>query len=261
MERTTSERRGGRKTKEQVAQDREAREAAFNQAVATKLAEILPDAISTKIQELLPQLGEQLAAARELAGTAGRSSDREGDKALLEGLAHAMAKAADPGNKRRIVSPEVMKQREEATQRMNALLIDFHAQARMPVYRVLNKVFLAETLVDPQYQDPQSKEMKDQEINWNKVPNQALEPQNDEAKAVFKEFLISIGSQPRDITKDPAPWVMSAGQLLRGKPGAQRAAVGEGGSEDPRRIDAFGKPIRKTVRVLGSVADPAVVGP
>lgn len=246
----------GRKTKAEIDEENAVKEAAF------------ADAVTAKVAELLPNLMAQLEHARVEAGSTlnplnpAAVVEKREDRALLEGLAHAMAKASDPGNKRRIVSPEVMKQRDEAAERMRALLIEYRAKGVMPVYRVLAKVFLAETLVDPQYQDPGTKEMKDQEINWNKVPNQAMDPLNDEAKEIFKQFLLSISSVPRDITKDPAPWVMTAGQLLRGKPGTMRApTVGQGDSFDPRRIDAAGKPTRKTINILGTTAEPAVVGP
>lgn len=245
----------GRKTKAEIDEENAVKEAAF------------ADAVTAKVAELLPNLMAQLEHARVEAGSTlnplnpAAVVEKREDRALLEGLAHAMAKASDPGNKRRIVSPEVMKQREEAAERMRALLIEYRAQGRMPAYRVLGKLFLAETLIDPQYRGDNG-EMKDQEINWNKVPNQAMDPINDEAKEIFKQFLLSISSVPRDITKDPAPWVMTAGQLLRGKPGTMRApTVGQGDSFDPRRIDSAGKPTRKTINILGTTAEPAVVGP
>ena len=226
----------------------------------------LDDAVTAKFAELMPQIAAELTKARDAAGTSidmapspVNNELRAGDRALVEGLAMAMQRVADPGNKRRVINPEIMKQREEAVERMRALLIEFHATNRVPVYRVLNKVFLAETLIDPQFQDPKTKEMVDMEISWGQVPNQALQPVNDEAKAIHKEFLLSIGEVALDPSRLSAPWVMSAGVVLRGKNGMERQQVGAPSNADPRRMNVNGKAIRKTVNILGTSAEPAVM--
>lgn len=250
----------GRRNAAQVRAAAAAKQAKFNRAVSQRVQEILPEAITAKVQELMPQLAEQLAAARVAAGTTVQdSTGAVGDKALLEGLAHAMAKASDPGNRRRIVDPAVMRLRAEADDRMRTLLIDFHAQGRTPVYKVVAKTYLANTLIEPQFQDEATKKMIDQEINWPSIPNQALEPINDEAKAVHKEFLRSISAEPRDRSKDIDTFVMSGGRVLRGRAAPPPNELSEAAAFDPRRAGPSGKPVPRTLAILGSIAEPAVL--
>ncbi len=127
----------------------------------------------------------------------------------------------------------------------------------MPVWRVIDKTFLAEILIDPQYQDPKTKAMVDQEINWAGVPNQSLLPLTDSAKEVHREYLLSISRKPIDESKLAAPWVMSAGKILRGRSGIERAGEQPAMGIDPRRM---GPAQQKTKAVLGSTAAPAVMG-
>lgn len=245
-----------RKSKAQIEAEKEAefqaREAEIQKRTEERFTALLPSIIAATMQ--------QMGGLRTADGSPLSSSPGQHDA-----LAHAIVKASDPGNRRRIVAPEVMREREEARTKMMALISDFYEKQKdgdpdaMPVYQVIRKVVFAETLIEPQYHDPVSKRMMDQEINWPSIPNQALLPINAAAKAIHTEFLKWIGEPPVDLSKEPAPWVLSANQIMRGRSGVQRPEVQEVGPLDVRRHIPGAQTTRQ--KVLGTLATPAVVGP
>jgi hypothetical protein len=201
-----------------------------------------------------------------------------GDKALLEGLAHAMAKASDPGNRRRIVAPEIMQERAAARQAMKDAILRLHAAGDVPVYTVVRVTFLNETLIHPQFFDLKSKAMKDQEINWPGVPNQSMVPANTAASEIHGHYLRSIGARAGhylmgfkkvggEIEQNEvplhdldAPVVLTGKEIRRGHPGApvgMEMSISDALSPDPRRGNPASKP--RTQAVLGTTAQPAVV--
>lgn len=237
----------GRKSQAQIDAEASARQKEIDDAVANKVRALMP--------ELAAQLAEQLGAARQVAGTSGTA---DSDRSLINELVVGIAKMSDPNNKKRIVSPEVMAAREAARERMTTLLIEAHAQKKMPVYSLINKVYLKEIKIEPQYHD--GKRMVDQQINWPGVPNEAMVPVNDVAKAIHKEFLLSIGEAK---LKAPvvAPWVLSRGEIKRGH-ADHVGDLGNMESADPR-MGGNGAPVQRApdqVRILGTVAKPADVG-
>lgn len=247
-----------RKSKAEILAEERALAAEIEKRTEDRVAGMLPDLMAKATAAAFDQLSSKLAAARAEAGAPVTQETRTADAALLEGLAHAMAKASDPGNKRRIIAPEILKERAASREEMMKLIIDNHARKEVPIYLVIEKTFLAETLIDPQFQEPVTRKMVNQEINWPGVPNSALAPISDSAKEIHTLYLKSIGKKPRDLTKVAAPWVMSAGKILRGRLGAEGPAENPSMGTDPRRL---GDRQQKTVNVLGSTAAPAVLGP
>lgn len=247
-----------RMSKEAILAAERERQDGINREVETRLAALLPDMVAKATGIAFGQLTEKLNTARAGLGPDAAPVAAAADQALLEGLAHAMAKASDPGNKRRIVPPEVMKERAQARERMMALIINNHAKGVVPIYKVVGKTFLSEILIDPQYLDGPTKKMVDQQINWSGQPNQAMVPVDDAAKAVHREYLLSISKKPIDETKLPKPWVMTAGQIMQGASGAERAAASPSPmGVDPRRLGHSAK--EQTLHILGTTAQPAVV--
>lgn len=240
----------GRKSREQLAEEENARQAEIRLAADRRVSEMLPDIVKA--------VSEQLSGVRADLGPAAAPATEGGDRAFLSQLAHEIARVGDPANKRRTVSPEVAKSREEACERMQTKLVEAHAKGEMPIYVVRQKIYLQEVLIEPQFRDPGTKEMRDTEINWPSVPNEAMDPVNDIAKEIHKEFLLSIGSMGKAPLKS-APWVISGNEIVRGRSGP-RADVGHGQSEDPRIAGRSSVPKTATIRVLGTAAEPARVG-
>jgi hypothetical protein len=224
----------------------------FHKAVADAVAKAIPDIVA------------HLSAIR--------GAPAGDDKAFAEGLAMAIAALTDQGTGRKRVAPEIVEQRSKARTRMAELLIAAKAENRIPSYRLTNKVYLDEVLVDPIYIDPASKSQKPTEIDWPGVPSEAMIPINDVAREIHAAFCLSIGSVAKEHLIAEKPFAVTANGLvvksgglalrpasvLGMNPEAQQQATGEG-----LRIKGRGTGIpgeHKEVRVLGTVAAPARVG-
>lgn len=251
-----------RKSKEAILAEERARQDEINRQVEERMTDMMPGLMAKATAEAFAKLSEQLTTARAGLGGDVAAVNRSADHSLLEGLAHAMAKAADPANKRRILPPEVVKERNEAREKVAALLLQNHAKGEVPVYKVVSKTFMGEMLIDPQYLDQQTKRMRDQEVNWPGWPSTALLPISESAHEVMALYLQSIGRKAVDQTKLPAPWVMSGGKILRGRAGADpEAPISSPMGMDPRRHGDRGGQKQETINILGKTAAPAVVGP
>lgn len=244
-----------RKSNAQMRAEAEAEAAARAEAIAKGVEERIQSLIPSIVAAAVTQIGNLRGAEGSPVSASAESHDA---------LAHAIARAADPANTRNIIAPEELKKRESARIEMLDMLATYHEAYRagdenaMPVYKVIRKVVFAETLIEPQYHDPVSKQMVDQEVNWPSIPNQALLPVNEAAQQIHSAFLRSIGEQPLDISKEAAPWVLSANKIMRGRAGTERPEVQEAGPIDVRRSLPGMKQTRQAV--LGTLAAPAVIG-
>lgn len=263
-----------RKSREQIETEMREKQEEINREAEKRLAAMLPNLMAGLIAEL--------GKAREAAGPIAAPATPEGavtTKAVLEGLAHAMAKASDPANKRRILAPEVVEERALAFQEMKRAILQNHATGEVPVYRVVRATFLNETLVQPQFMNSITKAMEDQEIDWPGIPNQAMDPISESAKVVHAHYLKWIGAraghvymgfklgddreiEPNAVPFDalPAPMVLTGKEIRRGHAGAPAGAqtVHDAMVADPRRGNPAAKP--RVERVLGTTAPPAVIG-
>lgn len=245
-----------RKSKAQIEAEKEAefqaREAEIEKRTEERFSKLLPGIIAAT----MAQMGSLRAADGNPLAV---------DATAYDGLAHAIAKAADPGNTRQIVPPEQMRRRQEGRKAMMDLISSYHERnvagdaEAMPVYQVIRQVVFAETLIEPQYHDPVSKKMMHQEINWPGIPNHGLLPLNEPARAIHAQFLEWVGDPPLAVRGTKAPWVLSANKIMRGRdmPEAPMAPVGL--PLDPRRHQPGDAPKRQAV--LGTLHTPAVVGP
>lgn len=245
----------------------------INREAEKRVAAMIPGIVAG----LVGELGAQRAALGTSAAPATAESAIS-TKSILEGLAHAMAKASDPANKRRILAPEIVEERALARNDMKKAIIECHAKGDLPVYTVLRATFLNETLIHPQYYDPQSKAMVDQEIDWPGVPNQSMSPVNEAAKAIHGHYLRSIGARPGHVlmgfklTGDniedrlipvselDAPIVLSGKEIRRGHRGGpigSEVSISDSLSADPRRGNPAARP--QTANILGTTATPAVI--
>ncbi len=216
---------------------------------------------------------EQINESRGAAGPAAAPADGSSDRKLAENLAHAMMTAsATPQKRAALVAPEEQARRDTARQLLIDTIVANNAKGIRPIYRVTRKTFLAETMVDPQFRDQQTKQMVDQEINWRGIPNQAMTPvtrvpnTGDEetainaGKEIYSLYLHSIGPAPVVNRNAPSLWVTQGKELLRGNPTpAMPTLAGISPGDDPRRLGPTQG--ATTIRLLGKTAEPAVITP
>lgn len=207
-------------------------------------------AVADAVREILGQLHPPALA--------GGASITGADQKFAEGLALAIAQLSDPGKKR--VAPEVLRAREEARQNMTDLLIQFRRERRVPTYTLRHKVYLDEQLIEPLWMDA-NKVQRATEIDWPGVPNEAMVPVNEEAKAIHGLFLDSIGQIVRVVEEDDFH-MTPGGVVVRGAPRPNRS-----NTRAPMTGDHVGEGLRvkhrdmpgryDTINVLGTVAAPA----
>lgn len=212
-------------------------------------------------------VAEALAAAREAVGTPTNISDTS----WAETFAMAIAQLTDQGTGRRRVAPQILKQRQQARDLMVRLIIEARADGRVPSYRLTNKVVLDDQLVDPAWID-KNHTAQPTEIDWPGVPNEAMVPINDTARAIFTAFRDSIGSVDKDdadvlgrlnggpLSVTPGGLVVKTSRAggkrsLQAQVDAHNGANGGGEGLSLRHKDQPGR--YKEVKILGTIAKPA----
>jgi len=230
----------------------------------------------TQTQEFKAALAvaAQEAAANILKTLQESREEQPGDVSFAEKLGLAIAQLSHQGTGRgKPVDPAILRARDEARARMTDLILEARKAGQVPLYELRNKVYLDETLVDPVYIDPASKEQRPTQIEWPGVPSEAMIPANDVAKAIHGAFSESIGVVSIDHSKHLKPEVFGvtpgglvvkgAGHALRpmqvGNQSQAAESTGEGLKvHGPRGSQRPGQ--QKTIAVLGTVAAPARVG-
>lgn len=239
----------------------------FQAAVAAAAAEAVRGAMA--------QLQNTLGAATVSPAAAG-VADLSNPRSLLEGLAIALAEIGNQGTGKKTVSPEIIRQRAEARQRMVDLIVKARSKGQVPVYQLRNKVLLAHRLIEPFWIDS-NKRTQPTEIEWLGIPNEAMVPVNDVAKGIHAEFSNSIGTNEAP-KPDQALGVTPNGVVVRNRAVTQTMArsgqshgslppteaqhVGDGGDplSDGEGLSILHKdaPGRyKSVNVLGTIHEPA----
>lgn len=170
-------------------------------------------AVDAAVGKAAEQIVAKLAGARQQAGTAAGGDD----KAFVNSLAMAIAGLTHQGTGRgRPVAPDILAARDAARDRMMALIVQARADGDVPTYTLKNKTHLGEVLIDPVYVGPDHR-IKQVEIDWDGIPNEAMIPHNDIAKAIHAEYRGWIGTQtgtPRDDLRDLS--VTHGGLTIRG---------------------------------------------
>lgn len=256
-----------RPTKEQQA----AKQALEDERLAGMIAKALETERERIRADVEAQVLAQLTQAAPAAGPAlnlTQPQSVEGDKSFVSGLALAIANLSAQGtNKAPYVPPETMEAWAAATERMMALIIATRARygetqdpIDLPKYRLLKAVYFNEMKIEPQYHDTQSHRMADQSVYWDEVPNQSMEPENSLARAIFTEFLLSIGDAPVKEKTSRGAWARTQKGLLMGLKEGRGQSPGFGASTNDPRVPTAGAPaMGKHVHLLGTVAHPAVV--
>lgn len=250
----------GRKSKEQLETERAEAQIRFDEAVAKGAAAAIAAAIPALRAEVEKSVLSEIASARVEAGTVAAPTS-ETDGSFAKGLALAIAQLSSQGTgKKPYVAPEVLEKQAEAKQHMISLLVKARAEGVMPGYRLTIPMYLSERLLQPQWRDDATKQMKDTEVNWAGIPDQSMQPLDETAAEIYAAYLNSIGAVPPGAPSE-APMINHNGTLVRGMNADQRAQVrpASAGMDDPRRIGGGAPKQGKYVNILGSIADPAVV--
>lgn len=192
----------------------------------------------------------------------------ESDKAVLSALAVQLAELTGQGSGRRYVAPAILRQREEARERMVKFIIAARESGTPPAYRLTQKVLLDFQLIDPFWIAPDHT-ARPTEIDWFGVPNEAMVPLNGTAEKIHKAFMESIGSIEK-VVPEQALGVTPNGLTVKGRAVPKRRG-------DDGQPAMFGETVHanidnqqggvaihhkdqrstKSINVLGTIAPPA----
>ncbi len=158
-------------------------------------------AVAEEARKAMAGFMAKLEHARQTHGTEAAAGKDDGDRGFIGALALELAELSGQGTGRRYVAPEILRQRTTAREKMVQLILEARAQGKTPTYQLRNKVHLADRIVEPMWiaSDHTSKPT---EIDWKGVPNEAMIPVNDAAKAIHAEFMRSIGSVEKVVPDD-----------------------------------------------------------
>jgi hypothetical protein len=232
----------------------------FQSAVAKAVAGILPDLIA----KLTP------------AGASGPSHENQG---WAEQLSMAIANLTDQRDGSRFVAPEVIRFRKQAREKMVDLIIDARTawseaklrgdrhgmEANSPSYRLVGKVFLDETLVDPMYIEDGTHKALPTTIDWPSVPSDAMVPLNAVAEGIFSAFKDSVGNvSEKDKVQERPMHITRGGLVVKGPPprGIRQTGIPDQSGAPPEpgeglRIKHKGDKEYKEIHVLGTASAPA----
>lgn len=188
-----------------------------------------------------------------------------GSQDWMQTLAVTLAEIGSQGTGRKTVAPHILKQRDNARDRMVDLIVAARADKRAPKYQLRNKVVLAERVIEP-FWITSDKKTKPTEIDWYGVPNEVMVPINDTAKEIHGAFMDSIGTVERVAPEDRLG-VTPGGLVVRNaavtdtmskRTTGEAPHVGDGKSDDGLVIHHENEPGRyKSVNVLGTIQEPA----
>lgn len=208
-----------------------------------------------------------------------KAAPAETDADWGERLALGIAELTDQGTNRKRVAPAEMVERRNAFERMGVLLSrDWKAapRAEWPRYRLRAKILANDRVIDP-FRRGADNETVPVSILHIGIPNLAMIPENDTAKAIMTEFVRYQGGSKEANSIAPAQpaWVTQKGTVIVGsEPSAAQRNVahrvqGEGiyidadadnESRDTFEITSPTDPRATKVPVLGTITEPAQVG-
>lgn len=230
------------------------------------------EALAAGIAAAMPQMIEGLRAQIQIAQGATGSGDQDDP---IRRLAMAMADMADQGTGRVRIAPDELTKRNKALEAMGNLLMEAHAAGDIPEYELLDKIVVADRLVQP-FQDVDGVATPTV-IEWSGPPGPVMRPVNLIAKKIFEQYVIYIGGLPDTVNgldKNPK-WVTlgkvtvktSANARFREPPRRQvgnfaDSNVGEAFSPEPEgphfEVKRPQDPRSREVNILGTVAKAAV---
>ncbi len=230
---------------------------AVSEAVAQQLPELTALAVRDAVGSIQAELIARLGTAAPSNGGGVSSTDATD---LISRLALEISTLNDQGNQRRRVAPEVMQARGQAHERAVKLLEKVRQEKLKPEYFLVSKVYLNERFIEPFMRPQVGKPPERTQIQWTGMPNEAMRPVNDIAKAIYTEFMASIGSPTQMVqTADRRPIHMTYnGLVVKGDPPARQDAAGAIlPFADDLKIQTQDDPNAPEIHVLGTVAAPA----
>lgn len=243
-----------------MARKSNAQKEAEAQSLKDMIAASVASGMESTREEIRKEVLGELQKAREAAGLPANVDIDQGakDKSFADALAMSIAEIANQGvGKPAPIPPETLERWRTAQREVLALLADAHVKGEDAHYRVTKTMFLNETRVEPQWNNPKTHSMEDMLIRWNDIPNEWMEPQNDIAVKIHAAYMTSIGITPTKRPEVATPWVRSEKRLFMGMSPEEREAQTRGGM-DPRLNTGRG-PLQPTKHILGTVAAAAVL--
>jgi hypothetical protein len=195
----------------------------------------------------------QVKAALEKAMAAAPKTSHSEMAEFTEKLALAINSVNDQKGSQKPVPPEELARRAKAKAAMEALIEETYQRGAKPLYKLTGKMYLGEQL----------RRARPVEIGWSSVPNQHMEPINDEAKAIMALFMESIGGQK---LKAQPVRVTAGGLVVRSGgmsiDGGRDSAPRVGRDDlhfrrDEPTVVGRGSPMQAETRILGTVMPAA----
>jgi stage V sporulation protein SpoVS len=240
----------------------------------------IPETPVTETPEFLAAIAAHTARAvaeaeARIAGQIAEALKSRGGDAAAEELFRKMAMSlvelteqGQPQAMKRL-PPEVIAAREAAAQKMVERVVRARREKDTPHYRVLDKVYIADRVIEPYRADPQTKAAVPVVIEFTGVPNDSMMPLNDVAKEIFALFREATGGATQAVTSGKWAQTVEAlaitpgGLVVRGLSPAARRTVA---NLDPPQPDPYAEDLRvmgnndpraTEIRVLGHIAPPA----
>lgn len=197
---------------------------------------------------------------------------------ILSTLALEIGKVSDQGTDRKRVAPEELAARAAAFERMGTLIQAAQAlpSKQWPRYKLIAKVNLNDRVIDP-IRRGANNEYDQVQILHSGIPNVAMRPVDDSAKAIYREFVRYLGgSESANSVAPSSPvWMTMKGTVLTNASTASARQLGREFSPEPIIVDGEVMPGSKVetvelinqsdprateFNVLGTIADSAKVG-
>ncbi len=191
---------------------------------------------------------------------------------MLRELALAIGEISDQGTNRKRVDPRILAARQEAGERMFALLAEVHDKLKLardtgdepmisawtPEYRVIAKICFNERVIEP-FKLGADKQPVANEIYWTGAPGDALVPLNAIAKKIFAEYKAWVGTAVGVKGADNRPvWMTANGLVVKGEPPARRFVAPPQEFQNDLGVKTNGSdPRAPFINVVGTIAEPA----
>lgn len=229
----------------------------FQDAVAAAAAAAAEKIVAEKMAAINEKLSAFGGAESAPAVSDVNPADALGQ--ILEKLSVNLQALNNQGQRNKPLSPAEIAKREAAQNRLVDLLAAAREkpQAEWPKYQLTSKVYLMERFIEPFYKRDSKGPATRTEIAWTGVPNDAMVPVTDDAKAIFNAWRETTGGQTVLIpTADNRPlYVTAAGLVVKGDPPKRQTVAAEPASPDS--VAVANDPNQPEVAVLGTIAKKA----
>jgi hypothetical protein len=225
--------------------------------------------VQRAIKEAAAVAAAEAVAAVMKAGR-GEGTMSAATEQLLSQLAVGIAELSYQGSGRpRPLAPDIIARREAAMKRCEQLVTAAQERGDKPEYRVINKIYFNERLIEPYRRDGgRNGKVVAQEIIWTGMPNEALWPINKVAEEIFGAYREGVGGSPRlkpmsgpnggQVAPDNRRFSMTPGGLVvKGEVNPHQVIAVDKPFENELGIHDNNDPNAPEVHILGTVAPPA----